>query len=131
MVHRARPACVLNADRQQSARHVFRWIGAVAGGGGLTSSSSRSRAFAAMHGLRQAADSLDACVHGLAVHDAKSVDVEQLCSVSYSAGRVVGYLEALSATDAVLARQAASELGDVMASVDAVKDRLQGSTPTT
>jgi len=86
----------------------------------------RSHGFAAMHGLRRAADSLDVYMHNLVdVPGAASLDVERLCGASFSAGRLVGYLEALAATDAALAQQAASELGDVMASVDAVREKFK------
>ena len=88
--------------------------------------AGRSRAFSALHGLRRAADSLDASMHGLVeAPGAAPIDVERLCTASYSAGRLVGYLEALAATDAGLAQQAALELGDVMASVDAVREKFK------
>lgn len=91
----------------------------------LPAASEGAPAFAALHGLRSAADSLDASVHDLAESPpTASVDVQRLCLASFSAGRLVGYLEALAATDAMLARQACSELGDVMASVDAVRARF-------
>lgn len=52
----------------------------------------------------------------------RSVDVRRLCAASYSAGRLVGYMEALSAADATLARQAASEVEGAMRALDAVRD---------
>ena len=91
--------------------------------------ATRAHAFGALHGLRTAADSLASSVHGLAeLREADSVDVQRLCTASFSAGRLVGYLEALAATDIVLARQAAAELGDVMASVDAVTQKFEGAS---
>ena len=49
------------------------------------------------------------------------VDARRLCSASFSAGRLIGYIEAIEATDRQLAGAMESELRDAMASVDDVR----------
>ncbi len=87
------------------------------------------RPHAALPGLRLAAHSLEATMHELGEsRRSGSVDVLRLCAASYSAGRLVGYMEALAAADSTLARLAATELEGAMRAVDAVRETF-GSVP--
>ena len=88
----------------------------------------RSPGYRALPGLRRAAHSLQASMRELgAAAPMRSVDAERLCAASFSAGRLVGYLEALEATDAPLAQAVAGELGETIESVDDVRRRFQMS----
>jgi hypothetical protein len=80
----------------------------------------------ALPGLHLAAHSLQANMRELiAAAPLRSVDVRRLCAASFSAGRVIGYLEALEATDQRLARAVASELGEALESVDDARRRFE------
>jgi len=54
------------------------------------------------------------------------VDARRLCSASFSAGRLIGYIEAIEATDQQLAGTLERELRDAMASVDDVRRLFTG-----
>ncbi len=47
------------------------------------------------------------------------------CAASFSAGKLVGYLEALEATDSRLARAVSGELQDTIESVEEVRRRFE------
>jgi len=102
---------------------VLRWIKAMTPSGRIGRIALR-RPHATLPGLRLAAQSLETSMRDLmsGAEGPRSVDVQRLCAASYSAGRLVGYMEALSATDANLARQAASELEGAMRALDAVRE---------
>jgi len=55
----------------------------------------------------------------------RSIDTRRLCAASLDAGRLIGYLEALEATDRRLARQVADDLTEVMGSLDEVKRQFE------
>ena len=57
-----------------------------------------------------------------------SVDVLRLCAAAYSAGRLAGYTEALTASGSTVARFATTELEEAMRAVDAVRETF-GSVP--
>jgi len=56
-----------------------------------------------------------------------SVDTRRLCAASLSAGRLIGYLEALEATDVTLAASIAAELEPVFAVVEDVRRQFRTS----
>jgi hypothetical protein len=55
-----------------------------------------------------------------------SIDTRRLCAASLSAGRVIGYLEALEAADITIAREMARELEGAFRSVEAVRRQFGG-----
>jgi hypothetical protein len=73
------------------------------------------------------ANSLKASIDELCIGGApfRSIDTRRLCAASYYAGRLVGYMEALEATDRRLARQVASELSEVLDSLDNVRRQFE------
>lgn len=56
------------------------------------------------------------------------VDAGRLCAASFSAGRLVGYMEALEAADEKLARAVEGELAQAIESVADVRRKFE-STP--
>jgi hypothetical protein len=61
----------------------------------------------------------------------RSIDARRLCAASLHAGRVIGYLEALEATDRNLARRIAGDLSDVVACVEEVRRTFEIAPETT
>ena len=79
-----------------------------------------------LSGLRLAANSLEASMGDLSASaPTRRVDVRRLCAASFSAGRLVGYMEALEASDAGLASTMAVELQRTLRSVDDVRRRFE------
>lgn len=77
-------------------------------------------------GLHLAASSLEAAIAQLTRGAPfRSVDARRLCAASLSAGRLIGYLEALEATDARLAASVIDELEPVFDSVEDVRRQFQ------
>src|SRR6266571_5502129 len=92
----------------------------------VTRSLDRSPGYKVLPGLRLAANSLKASLHELGSGTPfRSIDTRRLCAASLDAGRLIGYLEALEATDRRLARQVADDLTEVMGSLDEVKRQFE------
>lgn len=89
-------------------------------------SAGRSTTNRAMAGLHLAARSLQASMYELGgTASSSSIDARRLCAVSLSAGRLVGYVEALEATDLRLAYAVARDLKEVIAAIEDVRRRLE------
>jgi hypothetical protein len=56
---------------------------------------------------------------------ARTVDARALCDASFSAGRLVGYLEALEATNHTLALTVVHDLAETFASVDDARQAVE------
>jgi len=92
----------------------------------LTRSEGRSAGYRVLPGLHLAANSLRASINELGTGAPfRSIDARRLCAASLCAGRLIGYLEALEATDRRLARAVADELTDVIASIDSVRRQFE------
>jgi hypothetical protein len=88
----------------------------------MTTSLERTNGYKVLPGLRLAANSLRASLHELGGGSPfPSIDTRRLCAASLDAGRLIGYLEALEATDRRLARKVTDELTDVLADLDEVR----------
>jgi hypothetical protein len=88
----------------------------------VTTGLDRAPGYKVLPGLRLAANSLRASLHELGGGSPfRSIDTRRLCAASLDAGRLIGYLEALEATDRRLARKVADELTDVLADLDEVR----------
>ena len=88
--------------------------------------SGRSAGYRALPGLHLAANSLKASLNELSTGAPfRSIDARRLCAASLSAGRLIGYLEALEATDRRLAQTVAGELTDVLASIETVRRQFE------
>ena|SRR5690348_4740124 len=87
----------------------------------------RSPGYRVLPGLRLAANSLKASIDELIIGGApfRSIDTRRLCAASFDAGRLIGYVEALEATDRRLARQVAGELSEVLGSLDNVRRQFE------
>ena len=109
---------------------LWRWMTTVADRGrGSVGRVGRSPGYRALPGLRLAAISLRVSMRELGGSAASHiVDARRLCAASFSAGKLVGYLEALEATDARLARAVAGELQDTIESVEDVRQRFERGT---
>lgn len=95
-------------------------------GRGPVGGLGRSPGYQALPGLRMAAISLQASMHELgASAPSHTADATRLCAASFSAGKLVGYLEALQATDARLAGAVAGELRETIEAVDDVRRRFE------
>jgi hypothetical protein len=90
-------------------------------------SVDRSPGYRVLPGLRLAANSLRASIDDLTVGGSpfRSIDTRRLCAASFDAGRLIGYMEALEATDRGLARQVAGELSEVLDSLDDVRRQFE------
>ncbi len=96
------------------------------GRAGLTRPSGRSAGYRVLPGLHLAASSLKASINELSIGAPfRSIDARRLCAASLSAGRLIGYLEALEATDRRLAQTVAGELTDVLASIETVRRQFE------
>jgi hypothetical protein len=92
----------------------------------VTNSLDRSPGYKVLPGLRLAANSLRTSLQELGGGSPfRSIDTRRLCAASLDAGRLIGYLEALEATDRRLARQVSDDLTDVMASLDDVRHQFE------
>src|SRR4051812_40768559 len=92
----------------------------------VTRTVDPSPGYKVLPGLRLAANSLKASLHELGGGSPfRSIDTRRLCAASLDAGRLIGYLEALEATDRRLARQVADDLTEVLASVDEVRQQFE------
>ena len=79
-----------------------------------------------MPGLHLAANSLKASLNELGSGAPfRSIDARRLCATSLCAGRLIGYLEALEATDRRLAQTVAGELMDVLVSIETVRRQFE------
>jgi len=77
-------------------------------------------------GLHLAANSLKASLNELGSGAPfRSIDARRLCATSLCAGRLIGYLEALEATDRRLAQTVAGELTDVLVSIETVRRQFE------
>jgi hypothetical protein len=86
----------------------------------------RSAGYRVLPGLHLAANSLKASLNDLSGGAPfRSIDARRLCAASLNAGRVIGYLEALEATDRNLAQRIASDLTEVFASVEEVRRKFE------
>jgi hypothetical protein len=95
----------------------------------LVTSLDRTPGYKVLPGLRLAANSLKASLHELGGGSPfRSIDTRRLCAASLDAGRLIGYLEALEATDRRLARQVSDDLTDVLASLDEVRRQFERRT---
>jgi hypothetical protein len=93
----------------------------------VTRSLERTPGYRVLPGLRLAANSLKASLHELGSGSPfRSIDTRRLCAASLDAGRLIGYLEALEATDRRLAREVADDLTEVLASLDEVRRQFDG-----
>jgi len=118
----------VTADRQRSRRRgLWRWMATVADRGrGSVGRAGRSPGYNTLPGLRLAAISLRVTMRELGGAAASQiVDARRLCAASFSAGKLVGYLEALEATDSRLARAVSGELQDTIESVEEVRRRFE------
>ena len=98
----------------------------IRGSGALTRPPGRSAGYRVLPGLHLAANSLRSSLNELGSGAPfRSIDARRLCAASLSAGRLIGYLEALEATDRSLARAVADELMDVMASFETVRRQFE------
>jgi len=89
-------------------------------------SVTRSPGYRVLPGLQLAANSLKASLDELnGGSPFRSVDTRRLCAASMDAGRLIGYLEALEATDRRLAQQVAIDLIDVVEVVDKVRRQFE------
>jgi len=89
----------------------------------------KSAGYRMLPGLHIAANSLKANLSELGRGAPfRSIDVRRLCAASLSAGRLIGYLEALEATDRNLARAVAGDLSEVIESVDRVRKEFEISS---
>jgi hypothetical protein len=101
----------------------------IPGRASLTRPLRRSAGYRVLPGLHLAANSLKASLNDLGGGAPfRSIDARRLCAASLCAGRLIGYLEALEATDRRLARDVAGELADVIASVDRVRRQFERAT---
>ena len=93
----------------------------------LGDSVDRSPGYRVLPGVRLAANSLKASIDELSIAGApfRSIDTRRLCAASFDAGRLIGYMEALEATDRGLARQVADELSEVLGSLDNVRRQFE------
>ena len=92
----------------------------------VTNTLDRTPGYKVLPGLRLAANSLKASLHELGGGSPfRSIDTRRLCAASLDAGRLIGYLEALEATDRRLARQVSDDLADVLASLDDVRRQFE------
>ena len=77
-------------------------------------------------GLHLAARSLQATIADLTLGAPfPSVDARRLCTASLSAGRLIGYLEALEVADVALARSVATDLQPVLESLEDVRRQFR------
>jgi hypothetical protein len=108
-------------------RHSWRGVGLEQRDFNLTSHAFSSKAARrALEGLHVAARSLQASVYDLGgTTPSGFVDARRLCAVSLSAGRLVGYLEALEATDQRLAPSLARDVEQVIATFEDVRRRFE------
>ncbi len=91
--------------------------------------SRRSAGYRMLPGLRVAADSLKDNLNELRRGvPFRSIDVRRLCAAFLSAGRLIGYLEALEATDRRLASTVAGDLADVIEAVARVRKEFERPT---
>ena len=96
----------------------------------VTRSLGRSAGYRVLPGLHLAANSLKASLNELSGGAPfRSIDARRLCAASFSAGRLIGYLEALEATDKRLARVIADDLTEVMDSCDHVRRLFEDARP--
>ena len=96
------------------------------GSAAVTRPSGRSAGYRVLPGLHLAANSLKASLNELGGGTPfRSIDARRLCAASLSAGRLIGYLEALEATDRRLAQAVAGEMMDVIASVESVRRQFE------
>ena len=116
----------LTTESRRSSNRLVRWIMSVRPGW-LGAEDRPSRPNAALPGLRLAAHCLEASMQELrdSRRSGSEVDLQRLFTASYSAGRLVGYMEALAAADSTLARTAAAELEGAMQAVDAVRETFR------
>ena len=86
-----------------------------------------SPAYRALPGLRVAANSLRASLDALNAggRPFRSIDTHRLCAAALDAGRLIGYLEALEATDRMVARMVADDLTDVLTSLECVRSQFE------
>ncbi len=88
--------------------------------------AGRSAGYRVLPGLHLAANSLKASINELSIGAPfRSIDARRLCAASLSAGRLIGYLEALEATDRRLAQTVAGELTEVLASIEVVRRQFE------
>jgi hypothetical protein len=87
----------------------------------------RSPGYKALPGLRVAANTFKASLDELDAGNRpfRSIDAHRLCAAALEAGRLIGYLEALEATDRRLAQTVASDLTDVLASLEVLRQRFE------
>lgn len=92
----------------------------------------RSPGYKALPGLRVAANTFKATLDGLDAGNRpfRSIDAHRLCAAALDAGRLIGYLEALEATDRRLAQTVASDLTDVLASLEVLRQRFERRSAT-
>ncbi len=89
-------------------------------------SLERSPGYKVLPGLHLAVNSLKTSLHELGGGSPfRSIDTRRLCAASLDAGRLIGYLEALEATDRPLARQVADDLTDLLASLDELRRQFE------
>jgi hypothetical protein len=92
----------------------------------VTRSLDRTPGYKVLPGLRLAANSFKASLRELRGGEPfRSIDTRRLCAASLNAGRLIGYLEALEATDRRLARQVADDLTEVLISLDEVRSQFE------
>ncbi len=92
----------------------------------LARPSGRSAGYRVLPGLHLAANSLKASLNELGSGAPfRSIDARRLCATSLCAGRLIGYLEALEATDRRLAQTVAGELTDVLVSIETVRRQFE------
>lgn len=98
----------------------------------MTRPLGRSAGYRVLPGLHLAANSLKASLNELGGGAPfRSIDARRLCAASLHAGRLIGYLEALEATDRNLARRIAADLTDVIASVEEVRRTFEAAPEAT
>ena len=86
----------------------------------------RSAGYRVLPGLHLAANSLKASLNELGGGAPfRSIDARRLCAASLNAGRLIGYLEALEATDRNLAQRIAGDLADVFTYVEEVRRNFE------
>jgi hypothetical protein len=104
-------------------------VAAAAGNEPAARLTRRSAGYRMLPGLHIAANSLQANLNELGRGAPfRSIDVRRLCAASLSAGRLIGYLEALEATDRRLARAVAGDLSKMLESVERVRKEFEISS---